>query len=125
MMLSVTTLGLPGSASARTIKNESVWTAEVTGTPPPGFFSCEAVKFSRKKSMGHPFFTGDMGGDWGFWRSTAKYIDMTWELGTNDTGLEFSGTWSKSLNEYVGEFGYPDGGGGAGGVLVMGDVGSC
>jgi hypothetical protein len=125
MMLSLTILGFPGSASATRIKNESLWTAEVTGTPRGGLFSCELVKFSRKKSMGHPFFTGDMGGDWGFWTSTGRYIDMTWVLGVNDTGLDFDGTWSKSLNEYVGDFGLPNGGGGVDGVLVMGDVGNC
>jgi len=123
MFLSFVTLGVSGTAGAGVLKNTSVWTAEVTGNPPPsGFFSCEAVTFYTQRYEGHRIFKGDVGGDSGFW--TPGHANMTWEMGS-DYGLQFGGKYSAKLKEYRGDFQYPYGGPGIYGVLVQGDVNNC
>lgn len=111
-LAAVTILGLAGTASAETpalhVKSGGVWTAEVKHA------GCEIVTFGAHKT-----FTGDMGGDTGTYTGGGQSISMKWTAG-EAAGLTFSGTFSKSDDEFTGSYG--GSGSGEKGQLVKGKV---
>jgi hypothetical protein len=112
-----TSVGLvgAGAASASTqvqrLTPGSEWTLEDTG------FVCEVDTFSA----GHTF-TSDRYGDSGTWSGGRKTIKMTWTSGS-DTGLTFSGTFTKTpFKDYFGPLGGTRSGTGR---LAKGPIAAC